>query len=76
MKAKIAQANKLQIFENLIQIILPSTSGEIEILSDHAELFCLLKPGMIELKDEQKSRTINIEQSTAYFKDNVLIVVM
>lgn len=77
MQVKLTQIDHNQTFEDIVQIILPAGSGEIELLENHAELFTLLRKGELFLKTSTDLPTkIEIEGGTAHFKDNVLTVVL
>ena len=77
MKVKIAKINTIDSYDNISRIIIPATSGTIEICPDHAELFCILSKGGILLSSESdKLVSLAVEEGTAYFKDDILTVVI
>lgn len=76
MKGTITKPDSTQLYEDLSHIVLPTTSGEIEILQGHSELFCLLQQGTVTLKSINETQDeIPIKEGLAYFKDNELIII-
>jgi len=50
IKFEIVTPERVVLREEILQITVPTTSGEITILPDHIPLVSVLKPGVIEVK--------------------------
>lgn len=55
IKFEIVTPEKLVLKEMVMQVTIPTTSGEITVLPDHIPLVSILKPGVLELKKEDGS---------------------
>jgi F-type H+-transporting ATPase subunit epsilon len=77
-KFKIAIFNKTgRIYEEEISYAkLPSVSGDVGILANHASMICLLKKGEIEIKRENGLNKFQIEQGLAEVNKNKLKVLI
>ncbi|MFA6994933.1 MAG: ATP synthase F1 subunit epsilon [Patescibacteria group bacterium] len=52
IKFEIVTPEKVVFKKDILQVSVPTTSGEITILPDHIPLISVLRPGVIELKKE------------------------
>ncbi len=50
IKFEIVTPERVVLSQDILQISVPTTSGEITILPDHIPLVSILKPGVMELK--------------------------
>lgn len=50
IKFEIATPERLVLSKDIVQLVVPTTSGELAILADHIPLVSVLKPGVLELK--------------------------
>ena len=50
IKFEIVTPERVVLSQDILQISVPTTSGEITILPDHIPLVSVLKPGVMELK--------------------------
>jgi len=50
IKFEIATPERLVLSKDIVQVVVPTTSGELTILADHIPLVSVLKPGVLELK--------------------------
>ena len=55
MKFKIATPGKVVFSDEVLQVVIPTKSGEVTILSDHIPLVSVLDSGVIEAKKEDGS---------------------
>lgn len=76
IKFEIVTPERTVLKQEILQISVPTTSGEITILPDHIPLVSVLKPGVIELKLADNSLEI-ISVSGGFIevmKDKVVIL--
>lgn len=50
IKFEIATPEKVVLKEEILQVTVPTTEGEITVLPKHSPLISVLKPGVLELK--------------------------
>ena len=63
-------------YKDLQSVALPALTGQMQILSGHAESFVLLKKGSIVLeKSGQQNKLIQITNGECYIKDDVVTIV-
>jgi F-type H+-transporting ATPase subunit epsilon len=76
IKFEIVTPEKVVLKQEILQITVPTTSGEITILPDHIPLISVLTPGVIELK--RADNVIEIMSVSGGFievmKDKVVIL--
>ncbi len=58
VKFEIATPEKVVFKKNIRQVTVPTTSGEITVLPNHIPLISTLKPGVIEINDENGENEI------------------
>jgi len=58
INCKIISETKLESYTNILSIRVPSLKGAIEILSNHPEMFLILKQGNVILKNFENSNNI------------------
>ncbi|MDA3802582.1 MAG: ATP synthase F1 subunit epsilon [Patescibacteria group bacterium] len=58
VKFEIATPEKVVFKKEIKQVTVPTTSGEITVLPNHIPLISTLKPGVIEIKDENEEDEI------------------
>ncbi len=67
---------KKENFNQIKSVILPSESGEVEILPNHSKAFFVLKKdGFVLLKKEKETKKISINGGISFFENNNLIIV-
>jgi F-type H+-transporting ATPase subunit epsilon len=55
MNVEILTPRKLEFKEEAECVVLPTLAGEIAVLSDHASLISVLKPGKIKIRTSSQS---------------------
>ncbi|MDP2944360.1 MAG: ATP synthase F1 subunit epsilon [bacterium] len=76
IKFEIVTPERVVLKQEILQITVPTTSGEITVLPDHIPLVSVLKPGVIEVKRADNSSEI-ISVSGGFIevtKDKVVIL--
>ncbi|MCX6794547.1 MAG: ATP synthase F1 subunit epsilon [Candidatus Falkowbacteria bacterium] len=76
IKFEIVTPERVVLSQEILQITVPTTSGEITVLPDHIPLVSVLKPGVIEVKRADNSSEI-ISVSGGFIevtKDKVVIL--
>ncbi len=76
IKFEIVTPERVVLKQEILQITVPTTSGEITVLPDHIPLVSVLKPGVIEVKRADNSSEI-ISVSSGFIevtKDKVVIL--
>lgn len=76
IKFEIVTPERVVLKQEILQITVPTTSGEITVLPDHIPLVSVLKPGVIEIKRADNSSEI-ISVSGGFIevtKDKVVIL--
>jgi len=76
IKFEIVTPERVVLKQEILQITVPTTSGEITVLPDHIPLVSVLKPGVIEIKLSNNSSEI-ISVSGGFIevmKDKVVIL--
>jgi len=65
-------------YHNIKKVTLPSTSGKLQILSQHAEMFLLLEDGLIFFTNSKNYiQKISLEsKAQCYIKDNKIIILV
>jgi len=51
IKFEIVTPERIVFSREIVQVIVPTTSGEITVLPDHIPLVSVLKPGVLEIKE-------------------------
>jgi F0F1-type ATP synthase epsilon subunit len=75
MIAHVSKPDSNNVIENLTSITLPTTAGEIEVLEDHAELFCILQEGSVTCTDHQQLKTvIPVSNGLVYMNNNEVTI--
>ncbi len=73
----ITSYQQTTVYNNVKSVTLPTPSGEMQVLSGHAESFILLRQGDILLKQAtgKQNKTVHVVQGECYIKkDSILIV--
>ncbi len=76
MYCKIISSNEKKEYQNIEKIVLPTLTGEIEILKNHSEIFGLIGRGKIILKNKENNLSIEAVKGIFYFKNNQLIILL
>ena len=56
------------------QVSLPAYEGMMTILKDHISLITFLRPGLIEVEENNKVEKIYVEEGTVEFFNNKLLI--
>ncbi|MBL6857483.1 MAG: ATP synthase F1 subunit epsilon [Pelagibacteraceae bacterium] len=56
------------------QVSIPAYEGAMTILKDHISLITFLRPGFIEVEEENKIEKFYVEEGTVEFYDNKLLI--
>jgi len=68
---------KTERYQNLLSIVLPAFSGQMQILPGHAESFILLQKGNICLQQLNKeSEIIQNINGECYIKNDVVTIIL
>ena len=70
---EIISPDKSIIKSDTTEVTIPSFEGEMGILKDHIPLITFLRPGIIEIKD-QNDRKYFVEDGTVEFSNNNLLI--
>ena len=70
---EIISPDKSIIKSDTTEVTIPSFEGEMGILKDHIPLITFLRPGIIEIKD-QNERKYFVEDGTVEFSNNNLLI--
>ena len=70
---EIISPDKSIIKSDTTEVTIPSYEGEMGILKDHIPLITFLRPGIIEIKD-QNERKYFVEDGTVEFSNNNLLI--
>jgi len=73
---EIATPERVLLKEEILQITVPTVEGEITILPDHMPIVSVLKPGVIEVKqDEEKTEIMSVSGGfIEVMKDKIVIL--
>lgn len=73
----ITSPEKTTSYKDVQSVTLPTLSGQIQILPEHAESFVLLQEGNISLQQSNKeNEVIPNTKGECYIKDNVVTVIL
>ena len=70
---EIITPDKTIIKTDTLEVIIPSFEGEMGILKDHIPLITFLRPGVINIKDQQEQKFF-VEEGTVEFANNNLLI--
>ena len=70
---EIISPDKSIVKSDTTEVTIPSYEGEMGILKDHIPLITFLRPGIIEIKD-QNERKYFVEDGTVEFSNNNLLI--
>jgi len=77
LNCTITSPQKTFNYPKIQSVTLPSSSGQIQILSNHAESFFVLNQGKIQLhKINQQKETIQITGGECYINANNIIIIL
>ncbi len=77
INCKITSPKETTIYKNVQNITLPAFSGQMQILSGHAESFILLQKGNIVLQQtDNEKETIQNMGGECYIKDNTVTIIL
>ena len=62
-------------YDELQSIVIPTSSGQMQVLENHAETFVLLKKGNITLqKNNKEEKRIQVNEGSCHIKDNLITI--
>ncbi len=77
MTCQILTTGACITYNDIRSVTLPGAKGEIQVLSKHAELFQLLKKGIISIrKDDEEPETMDISSGFCHFAHDTLTVIL
>lgn len=77
MRCTITSPEETRQYKDLRSVTLPAFSGEMQVLSGHAESFVSLKRGNILLdRGKGQREALEIASGECYIKSNDLIVIL
>ena len=59
---------------NVKEVLIPSFEGQMTILKDHIPIITFLRPGFVEIKNQNESLKFFIEEGTVEFFNNNLTI--
>ena len=71
---EIISPDKLILNSETNEVIIPSYDGQMGILKDHISLITFLRPGFIEVENNNKTEKFYVEDGTVEFFDNKLLI--
>ena len=74
MNCTVVSADGRRDFQNVESLVLPTLSGEVQVLPGHAESFLTLGTGQIV--SSNKNEIISIEGGACHIKDDDVIVIL
>ncbi len=73
----ITSPKKTIIYKKIASIILPSSSGQMQILPGHAESFILLQKGNIFLQQSNnKKEIIENTKGECHIRNNIITIIL
>jgi ATP synthase F1 epsilon subunit len=60
--------------EETIEVTIPGFEGEMGVLKNHIPFITFLRPGMINIQNENKEKIFFIEEGTVEFSNNNLLI--
>jgi len=73
----ITSSQKTMVYKNVRSVTLPAFSGQMQILSGHAESFILLQKGNILLRQSnKKSKIIQNINGECHIKNDVVTIIL
>ena len=76
MKVEVITPRKIEFQGEAEDVILPTLSGEIAVLSFHAPLISVLKAGRIRIKNEAKENVFEIEGGVVEVENNKATILL
>ena len=70
---EIIPPDKIILQAEAKEVVIPSFEGEMGILKDHIPLITFLRPGLVNIIDEDK-KTFFVEEGTVEFSNNNLLI--
>ena len=70
---EIISPDKIILQAEAKEVVIPSFEGEMGILKDHIPLITFLRPGLVNIIDEDK-KTFFVEEGTVEFSKNILLI--
>jgi F-type H+-transporting ATPase subunit epsilon len=71
---EIISPDQTLLSQEVKQVSLPAYEGMMTILKDHISLITFLRPGLIEVEENNKVEKIYVEEGTVEFFNNKLLI--
>lgn len=73
----ITSPKKTTTYKNIQRLTIPASSGQAQILPNHAESFFLLRPGNVTLEiSAGKKKNILVSEGECYVKNNLATLIL
>ena len=77
MDCLITSPTKTDRYSNIISVVVPGLSGQMQILSNHAEAFIVLGNGYIEIESSDgKLSKLEINGGECYVQKNLVTIIL
>ncbi len=71
---EIIAPDKKIFSSNVKEVLIPSFEGQMTILKDHIPIITFLRPGFVEIKNQNESFKFYIEEGTVEFLNNKMLI--
>lgn len=71
---KIITPNGIDVEADVDSVVIPTKSGEIEILPGHRSIISILVPGWLILKSQEKNTTYVVDQGFVRVNENIVSI--
>ena len=71
---EIIAPDKKIFSSNVKEVLIPSFEGQMTILKDHIPIITFLRPGFVEIKNQNESLKFFIEEGTVEFLNNKMLI--
>ena len=77
MDCLITSPTKTDRYSNIISVVVPGLSGQMQILSNHAEAFVILGKGNVEIKtSDGQLNKLEINGGECYVQKNLVTIIL
>jgi F0F1-type ATP synthase epsilon subunit len=75
LKCTILSPTETQTYTDIRSVTLPAVSGQMQVLTGHAESFVALKKGIIRIQREnEKGKALDITSGECYVRANQILI--
>ncbi|MEZ4104563.1 MAG: hypothetical protein R3B60_04760 [Candidatus Paceibacterota bacterium] len=76
MKCSISKLKTTTIIDDVFNVTVPTSTGEINIRSNHAEYYGVTVTGnVLVIKNDQTKQTFGIDSGICMVKDNEILII-